>query len=187
MTGVGGASASARSSARRCSSSSTSCRTFRARASSAELVADDAPAQPPGAVPDENGLIGVTGPEAVDPKPDRTVDVAADGEDETVLSELRVKPRRRSQPAPVGVNEGPTRRLEGLSSIELGPHVGVEQDLHSIASDSMPGSASGNCGSSRSSASTSSSATATALTQFRSAGTTYHGAQSVDVSVIASS
>ena len=52
---------------------------------------------------------------------------------------------------------------------------------------SMPGSGSGSCGSSRSSSSTRSCATASALTQFRSAGTTCHGAHSVDVSVSASS
>jgi hypothetical protein len=54
-------------------------------------------------------------------------------------------------------------------------------------SPSTPGSASGSFGSIRSSASTRSVATASAFTQLRSAGTTYQGAQSVDVSVIASS
>ena len=47
----------------------------------------------------------------------------------------------------------------------------------------MPSSGSGSFGSSASSVPATSSATASALTQFRSAGTTYHGADSVDVSV----
>src|SRR4030095_8491909 len=53
---------------------------------------------------------------------------------------------------------------------------------HAITSPSMPGSGSGSFGSRRSSGSTRRAATAVLLTQFRSAGTTCHGAHSVDVS-----
>src|SRR6266487_2022825 len=59
--------------------------------------------------------------------------------------------------------------------------------VYSTLNFSIPGSGSGSLGSIRWSASTRSCATATDFTQLRSAGTTCHGAHSVDVSVSAAS
>ena len=63
----------------------------------------------------------------------------------------------------------------------------VSADIQSITIPSRSTAGGGYCGSISSSAATISVATATLLTHLWSAGTTYHGAQLVDVRVIASS
>ncbi|MGH8735015.1 MAG: hypothetical protein ACREVB_15130, partial [Burkholderiales bacterium] len=80
-----------------------------------DLGADNAPCEASLAVPDEHRLVRVTGPEAVDPKPDRAFDVAAGREDETALAEVGVQPWRCGQQALVGVNESPTCRADSVS------------------------------------------------------------------------
>ena len=74
--------------------------------------------------------------------------------------------------------------VDGTPRRPLGTEIGTN---HSTTRPSRPGSGSGICGSSVSSTATNSVATATSRTHLWSAGTTYHGDHSVEVSVIASS
>src|SRR5687768_9657402 len=69
------------------------------------------------------------------------------------------------------------RELRHRDRVEMGA-----RRAHAITSPSRPGSGSGSLGSRRSSTPTTMVATAVLFTQLRSAGTTYQGAGSVDVS-----
>jgi len=107
----------------------------RSGSAGAEFAADDAPLQASIALPDENHLIRFAPPEPVDTNPDRAPDVAAGGEDQSVVAEVRTPPRWCGEEAPISVDHGLSRCTDGIGGVESSADIVVEQKLHVAPSD----------------------------------------------------
>lgn len=102
----------------------------RSRSAGAELGADHAALQATVAVPDENGLIRVAGPEPVDTKPDRALGVAARSEDESVVADVRAPAWRCGEDTLVRIEHRSACSTDGIGSGEPSAYIRVEENVH---------------------------------------------------------